>query len=244
MSPTQEVVELNRLNSMTPEALLAWAQSAHGTRAGIVTSFQNTGCVLIDMAGRVAPKLRVITIDPLRLHPETYEFMRTIQQRYGIEVERFTPDPERLRSMIEEHGEFLFFDSKPKQEYCCWVRKVEPSQRALATLDVWIAGLRKDQSESRKETARAAYVEQNGRMILKLNPLVDWTDTDVRAYLAEHQVPCNPLYDKGYTSIGCMVCTTPTLPGEDKRAGRWRWFNSTYADDRKECGIHIAGSGI
>jgi 3'-phosphoadenosine 5'-phosphosulfate sulfotransferase (PAPS reductase)/FAD synthetase len=90
---------------------------------------------------------------------------------------------------------------------------------------------------------KAGHVVQNGRRIIKLAPLADWSEEQVRAYLAEHDVPFNRLYDKGYTSIGCIICTTPTLPGEDKRAGRWRWFNQR-PDDAKECGIHLGGSGI
>ncbi|MBI4556102.1 MAG: phosphoadenosine phosphosulfate reductase family protein, partial [Candidatus Hydrogenedentes bacterium] len=114
--------------------------------------------------------------------------------------------------------------------------------RALATLDVWISGLRRDQSEGRKRVEKAAYIDQGGRKILKVNPLADWSEEQVWAYIKERDVPYNPLYDLGYTSIGCQICTTPTRPGEDKRAGRWRWFNAL--DHSKECGIHTAGSGI
>ncbi|MBI4557719.1 MAG: phosphoadenosine phosphosulfate reductase family protein, partial [Candidatus Hydrogenedentes bacterium] len=144
MSVAVDMNRIEALNAMEPEEILAWAESAHGERAAILTSFQNTGCVMIDMASRVAPALRIVTVDPLRLHQETYDFIAAIEKRYGITVERFTPDPKRLQRMISQHGEYLFFDSKEKQEHCCWVRKVEPNQRALATLDVWISGLRRD----------------------------------------------------------------------------------------------------
>jgi phosphoadenylyl-sulfate reductase (thioredoxin) len=240
-----EVAEklLEHLEHAAPEELFRWAQQEYGTRAGIITSFQDTGCVMIDIMCRTAPGMRVITIDTLRLHEETYALMREIEERYGIRIERFTPDPERLRRMIEQHGEYLFFDSKAKQEFCCHVRKVEPNQRALETLDVWFTGLRRDHSEFRSNTPKVQWVERAGRKILKIAPLVDWTQEQVDAYIREHGVPKNKLYDMGYTSIGCIICTTPTLPHEDKRAGRWRWFNA-LGDKTKECGIHINGSGI
>ena len=238
----QELIE--ELNTLPAEELLRWASERCGERAAIITSFQNTGCVMIDMAQRVAPRLRVITVDTLRLHRETYEVMDALEAQYGITIERFTPDPHRLELMLKNHGEYLFFDSRAKQEYCCSVRKVEPNRRALATVDIWITGLRRDQSKARSETPKATEVHQEGRPLLKLCPLIDWTEQQVKDYIDQYRVPYNHLYDKGYTSIGCIICSTPTLPGEDKRAGRWRWWNHLDSDDHKECGIHVSGSGI
>lgn len=231
------------LNAMTPGELFVWAKETHGNRAGIVTSFQDTGCVMIDMMSRVAPGIRVLTIDTLRLHDETYDLIRRVEGQYGLNVERFAPDPVRLQKMIEQHGEFLFFDSKAKQEHCCNIRKVEPNDRATATLDVWFTGLRRDHSAMRSDTPKVQRIRNNGRDVLKIAPLVDWDKADVDAYVAEHNVPENELYGKGYTSIGCVICTTPTLPREPKRAGRWRWFNGLEGNDQ-ECGIHTSGSGI
>jgi phosphoadenylyl-sulfate reductase (thioredoxin) len=240
---TAETVNIAELEALSPEDLLAWAFKEHGDRAAIVTSFQKAGCVMIDMASHVAPGLRILTIDTMRLHDETYAVMDEVEARYGTTVERFQPDPEKIRRMIDRHGEYLFFDSKAKQQYCCKVRKVEPHANALATIDVWIAGVRRDQSDHRKKTAKASIVGEGGRHVLKLCPMADWTDKQVADYISEYDVPYNRLYDKGYTSIGCNICTTPTQPGEDKRAGRWRWFNYLDKDD-KECGIHTSGSGI
>jgi phosphoadenylyl-sulfate reductase (thioredoxin) len=194
------------------------------------------------MASRVAPNLRVITIDPLRLHDETYALMTEIEQRYGITIERFLPDPDRLKRMVAQHGEYLFFDSKSKQEYCCQIRKVEPNVEALRSVDVWITGLRRDHSQSRGDTPKLSIAQQEWGPLLKMAPLAEWDAHQVQAYNDAHNVPYNKLYDQGYTSIGCVICSTPTLPHEDKRAGRWRWFN--HLDDDKECGIHTAGSGI
>ena len=233
---------LETLNAMTAEEMLEWAYATHGERAALFTSFQDTGCVMIDMAGRVAPKLRVLTVDTLRLHPETYQLIDTIEARYGIHIERFEPQPKALKKMIDQHGEYLFFDSKTKQEFCCQVRKVEPNIRALQTVDVWITGLRRDHSEGRQTVEKASLEQQMSGPVVKLAPLVEWGQQQVKEYIAEHDVPYNVLYDQGYDSIGCVICSTPTKPWEKKRAGRWRWFNH-LDDDDKECGIHTYRDG-
>ena len=244
MPTLQHDIDLDELNMLSPEDLLTWAHEAYSERAAIMTSFQHTGCVMIDMAHKRGIPLRVVTVDTLRLHPETYDLMDRIEQRYGITIERFQPDPSRVQEMVDRHGEYLFFDSPSKQEYCCSIRKVEPNKRALETVDLWITGLRRDQSSYRALAPKAAFVEEDGRRILKLCPLVDWSEEQVRQYIDEHSAPYNALYDQGYTSIGCIICTTPIQPGEDKRAGRWRWFNHLEDQHKKECGIHIGGSGI
>ncbi len=241
---TAETTNLEMLNGLSPEALLGWAVSEHGSRAALFTSFQATGCALIHMAHESGLALRVVTVDTLRLHPETYALMDKIEQRYGITIERFQPDPQALARMIAQHGEYLFFDSKEKQALCCKIRKVEPNTRALETVDVWVSGLRQDQSTFRAGTPKATFIKQEKRTLLKLCPLAYWSETDVQEYNTAHDVPANPLYEEGYPSIGCMVCSTPVRPGEDKRAGRWRWFNQLQDEDKKECGIHIHGSGI
>ena len=242
---TEDAHLLERLEAMGPEDLLRWAATQHGMRAGIITSFQDTGTVIIDMASKVAPELRVLTIDTLRLHPETYALIDEIEAHYGIAIERFQPDPDKLRTMVNHHGEYLFFDSKDKQEFCCAVRKVEPNVRALRTVDVWITGLRQDQSNMRAETPKVEYIQREESTIVKIAPLADWTSQRVKEYIADNKVPYNKLYDQGYTSIGCMICSTPTLPNEPPRAGRWRWFNDSH-EDEKECGIHtnVDGGGI
>lgn len=239
----QDPALLEELNAKPAEDLIRWAWDNFGDRVGIITSFQDTGCVMIDMASRVAPGMRVLTVDTLRLHPETYTLMDEIEAKYNLEIEHYKPDVGRLKRMIAQHGEFLFFDSKAKQEYCCQIRKVEPNIRALQTIDVWITGLRQDHSEGRSDTPKAQYSENEWNTLLKLAPLADWNTAQTQAYVEQHDVPKNALYDQGYTSIGCHTCSTPTLPHEGKRAGRWRWFNSMDPDGDKECGIHNEGGG-
>jgi phosphoadenylyl-sulfate reductase (thioredoxin) len=242
VKPSEISSLLDDLNNLEPGELLRWGYEEHGDRAAVITSFQDTGCVTIDLACRKDVPLRVLTIDSLRLHPETYKLMDRIEDRYGIEIERFKPDLDRLKEMVQKHGEYLFFDSKAKQEHCCHIRKVEPNTEALKTVDVWITGLRRDHSDARSAIPKATIVQPDGHKILKLAPLAGWDADQVWEYIREHDVPYNELYDRHYTSIGCIICSTPTLPWEDRRAGRWRWQKEEGAD--RECGIHDHGSGI
>ena len=227
---------LKRLNAMPADELIKWAFDNFGEKAAIGTSFQLTGTVIIDIANRHLKKIRVFTIDTLRLHPETYEALNNTEERYGLAVERFYPDEDTLKNMLERFGEYLFFMDKAKQEYCCFVRKVEPNRRALKTLDVWITGLRRDQSDYRKDVPKASVIEEDSRKILKISPLADWDMDKIWHYIKENNVPYNKLFDMDYDSIGCIICSTPLVEGEPPRSGRWRWFHKE--DDKKECGIH------
>ncbi|MBI5048404.1 MAG: phosphoadenylyl-sulfate reductase [Deltaproteobacteria bacterium] len=227
---------LNKLNSMPADKLIKWAFENFRERAAIGTSFQLTGTVILDLASRHVKKFRVFTIDTLRLHPETYHAIKASEKKYGLTIERFMPNNDTLRNMLDRFGEYLFFTDKAKQEYCCFVRKVEPNKRALKTLDVWITGLRKDQSDYRKAVPKASIIEDDGKKILKLAPLADWNMDKIWEYIRGNNLPYNKLFDMGYDSIGCIICSTPLVKGELPRSGRWRWFSKE--DDKKECGIH------
>jgi phosphoadenylyl-sulfate reductase (thioredoxin) len=225
-----------------PQALVAEVLTRFGAAAAIGTSGQLSGVTLIDLAWRTQLPFRVFVVDTLRLHASTYALWDELEVRYGISLERYGPDPAAVQRMVQRHGEYLFFDSKAKQEYCCDVRKVEPNKRALASVTAWLTGLRRDQSESRKTTPRCEVSEQDGRLILKVAPLVDFDEEKTWAYIRERSVPYDRIFDERadgsrYPSVGCVICTTPILPWEEPRAGRWRWFNS-LGGDNKECGIH------
>jgi phosphoadenosine phosphosulfate reductase len=228
-----------------PQALIGEIFRRFGERAAIGTSGQLTGVVMIDLAIKAGCKPRVFTIDTLRLFPETYQLFDAIEQKYGLKVEKVGPDPKKLEAMVKEHGEYLFFDSKQKQELCCHLRKVEPNERILGTLDVWLTGLRADQSKARAATSRFEIIPHGGerRPILKVAPLVDWTEEKLRKYCEANRVPVHKLlfWERDgwrYESLGCVLCTTPIGPYEPRRAGRWRWFNAQDGDD-KECGLHV-----
>lgn len=234
-----EEVNWDRLNAAE---ILRWASEVFPRRAVLATSFQNTGMAMIHMAVEQGMDLRLATFDTLRLHPETYEFMEQVKARYGCELELWQPKPEHVQRMVDRFGEYLFFDSKEKQEHCCDIRKTKPRNEMLKTADCWISGQRWDQSQHRKDTAiKASLIGEYGtrRKILKLNPLVDWSEEQLEEFVRVHDVPTHPLYEQDYPSFGCIICATPIRPGEDKRAGRWRWFNQLdEGDDSKECGLH------
>lgn len=227
--------------------LLKAVFNEYGSRAAIGTSGQLTGVVMIDMAAASGIIPRVFTIDTHRLFNETYALLEELEKKYKIHIERFTPNADTLKKMVAQHGKHLFFDSKEKQEYCCYVRKVVPNNEALKTVDVWFTGLRADQSENREDTQKFEIIThpQDKHPILKIAPLVDWTEDQLRKYAKKNKVPIHPLLDWNqdgwrYESLGCRICTTPIGPHEPRRAGRWRWFKSD--DDKKECGIHLPGS--
>jgi len=241
---------IEEFDSITaPGPLLAALHKRFGKRMAISTSGQPTDTAIIALATKAGgKKLRVYTTDTYRLFPETYAYFKTLEKFFKIKIERFMPPEKELTRMVDQHGEFLFFDTREKQEHCCHVRKVLPNQMALETLDVWVTGLRRDQSASRAELPRLELIQhasQTGgtRSILKVNPLVFWTEIQVAEYLKEHKIPNHPLFEKKlrggwyYESLGCILCTTPIGPTEPRRAGRWRWFNAL--DDKKECGLHL-----
>jgi phosphoadenosine phosphosulfate reductase len=245
MAPIDQnlIPELDRIQDA--QALIREIFKRFGDRAAIGTSGQLTGVVMIDMAIRAGVKPRVFTIDTLRLFPETYELFDAIEKKYALKVERIRPDPVKIEKMVKEDGEYLFFDSKEKQEYCCRLRKVEPNDRVLETLDVWLTGLRSDQSKGRASTPRFETIlhGKNRRPILKVAPLVSWTEKELWDYVKKHEVPVHKLLTWNqngwyYESLGCVICTTPIGPNEPRRAGRWRWFNAQNPDD-KECGLHV-----
>ena len=219
--------------------VLEWGFETFGDRLAICTGFQASGMVILDLAHRISPDVRVFTIDTGRLPGPTYELIEDVRRRYGIEIETVAPDAGEVANMVSAHGPNLFYDSVAKRRMCCEVRKVRPLQRKLAGLSAWVVGLRRGQSESRQDVPKVqADPEHKG--LFKLCPLADWTDDQVWDHVRRHDVPVHKLYSEGYTSIGCAPCTRAPLAGEDARAGRWWWEN----DAGKECGIHYSPDGV
>ena len=230
----------------TPQEILFSLFKRFKERAAIVTSGQLSGMVLIHLAAENQLPFRVCTLDTLRLFPETYAFFERVESRYGIQIEQIQPDSQDVQQMVSEHGEYLFFDSKAKQEYCCNIRKVRPMQRLLETLDVWITGLRRDQSDARQQLRKAEIISSTTHPVLKVNPLLQWTADEVWQFVRDNNIPVNPLLEADadghyYESLGCIICTTPIKRGEPKRAGRWRWQNAApTTENDKECGLHYS----
>lgn len=218
-----------------PEAVLRWAYESF-PRVVIVASFQAESSVIIDMAARVRPDVRVLTLDTGRLPQETYDMIDRVRDRYAIEVEVTSPDAGELAAMVGSHGVNLFYRSPQERRLCCDVRKSRPLARALRGYDAWVTGVRRQQAATRAETAVAA-PDREHEGLTKIAPLASWSKDQVWAYIREHDLPYHPLYERGYTSIGCEPCTRATTSGEDERAGRWWWERNEV----KECGLHRDG---
>lgn len=218
------------------EALLAWAVDRFGDRLVLVSALQAEGMVLLDLLHRIAPRIRVLTLDTGRLPEETHQLVDRIRFRYGIAVEIVHPDAHDLAALVRQDGPNAFLASVAARKSCCRVRKVEPLRRALRGAGAWMTGLRRAQSDERahvrKVTADLANAS-GGAGLLKLSPLADWSHDRVWEHIRSHDVPYHPLYGQGYTSIGCAPCTRATTPGEHPRAGRWWWEQGV-----KECGLH------
>jgi phosphoadenosine phosphosulfate reductase len=220
--------------SMSAQDVVRLACERFGRKVALSSSFGAEDMVLIDMLMRVDPSARIVTLDTGRLPQETYNVMDATRERYGAKVEVFFPQAEAVQSMVAEHGLNLFYHSVDFRKMCCGVRKMEPLKRALAGLDAWVTGLRREQSVTRTAVHKIEWDE--GNRLIKVNPLADWTHDDVWAYIREHNVPYNALHDRGYPSIGCGPCTRAVQAGEHERAGRWWWEHP----ETKECGLHVS----
>jgi thioredoxin-dependent adenylylsulfate APS reductase len=225
-----------RFEHARAEELLAWALERFHPRMAISAAGGVDGMVAIDMAWRIDPRVRVFTLDTGRLPAETYALFEEVRERYGIDVEFEYPDREAVA-----HGPNLMYRDVDLRIACCELRKVEPLKRKLATLDAWVAGLRREQWKTRRNIAKVELDRDHGG-IVKLNPLADWKLGDVWDYVHRHEVPYHELFDHGYTSIGCAPCTRPVLPGEPERAGRWWWEEETDKECGIHCSVHLLGS--
>jgi phosphoadenosine phosphosulfate reductase len=229
------VAELNqRFQGATPEAILRWAIDTFGAKLTFASSFGAEDMVVIDMLSKLEPPITIFTLDTGRLHEETYDIMEQTRQRYKVAIESYFPGRDAVEALERERGFYSFRQSVEERKYCCLVRKVEPLGRALAHVDAWITGLRREQAATRTGMS-AVEIDAGHGSIAKINPLVDWTEQQVWAYIREHHVPYNALHDRGFPSIGCSPCTRAIQPGEDVRAGRWWWENP----ETKECGLHL-----
>ena len=197
--------------------------------------------VLVEMASKIAARtgaeFRVFTLDTGRLHEETLRFLEKVRDTYDVPIDAFFPRPEAVQALVREKGLFSFY--RDGHQECCGIRKVEPLKRALADARAYVTGQRKDQSPGTRAMIPVvqldpAFSADPEQPLVKFNPLGNWSSAQVWQYIAEHQVPYNPLHDQGFKSIGCAPCTRATNPGEHERAGRWWWEEAT----KKECGLH------
>ena len=218
-----------------PQAVIRWALEHFDQKVAICTSLQAEGLVIVDMAWRINPNVRVFTVDTGRLSQESYELMDRVREKYGINLEVHVPEAGQVEAMVRRHGVNLFYREVPLRLLCCQVRKVLPLRRVLFRLDAWVTGLRREQWATRSNIRKIELDHDHGG-ITKINPLADWAEEEVWDYIRMYDVPSHPLYERGYTSIGCAPCTRPIQPGEDARSGRWWWEQGAP----KECGMHCA----
>lgn len=205
--------------------------------AVFASSFGAEDMVLLDLIARHRLPAEVFTLDTGRLPEATHTLMAEARQRYGLPVRVFTPDAAELEAFVNQHGNNAFYNSVELRKQCCAIRKLSGLHRALAGKALWITGLRREQSVTRADTPLLAHDDSHG--LMKLNPLVDWSENDVWHYLRAYNVPVSALHAQGYPSIGCAPCTRPVQPGEDPRAGRWWWEQP----ESRECGLHIDEHG-
>ncbi|WP_337286535.1 phosphoadenylyl-sulfate reductase [Candidatus Methylomirabilis sp.] len=233
----ESIVELNeRFRTAGPEVVLRWAIDTFAPKLALASSFGAEDMVLIDMLSKLEPATTIFTLDTGRLHEETYDVMERAREQYKVTIESYFPGRDAVEALERERGFYSFRQSIEERKFCCRVRKVEPLGRALKSVDAWITGLRREQAATRTGID-AVEIDASHGSIVKINPLVEWTEPQVWAYIREHHVPYNALHDQGFPSIGCAPCTRAITPGEDVRAGRWWWENP----ETKECGLHLDG---
>lgn len=201
-------------------------------KIGFATSFGVEDQVITQKLSSLKKKIKIFTLDTGRLFPETYELIDKTINRYKLDIDIYFPDATEVETMVNSKGINLFYESIENRKLCCGVRKIKPLKRALSSLDIWISGLRREQSPTRTDMKLVEWDANNG--LIKLNPLIDWTEKDCWDYVKGNNIPYNTLHDKGFLSIGCQPCTRAIEEGEDVRAGRWWWEDP----DSKECGLH------
>ena len=219
--------------STTAADILRTGIEAAGGPVALACSFSMEDLAIIDIAFAAGISLGVFAIDTGRLHEETLEVAEALTERYRLKIDWYFPRHEAVEKLARDKGLFSFRESLDNRFECCRIRKVEPLSRALAGLAGWVTGIRREQGTTRNELQPIERDELNGG-ILKINPLLDWSEEQLLAYVEERRLPRNRLYSQGFHSIGCAPCTRAVVEGEDGRAGRWWWEQA----DNKECGLH------
>ena len=220
------------LNGKSIAEKMAYLVKNYAGKVVFTTSFGYEDQVITDMIFRDDLPVEVITIDTGRMFEETYKVFLKTREKYGKTIKVYFPPTEEVEKLMTEKGPYSFYESVENRKECCYIRKVIPLKRALKGHEIWITGLRAQQSEVRSHLHDFEWDESNH--ILKYNPLLEWSLDEVKKYVKENNVPYNALHNRGFVSIGCEPCTRAIKPGEDFRAGRWWWERNTG----KECGLH------
>jgi len=220
-----------RLSKLSAQEGLTLMADLFPGKVTFSTSLGQEDQVITQLIADANLPITIFSLDTGRLFPETLDLLSRAEAKYNQNIKIYYPTTSSVENLVGEIGINGFYDSVENRKSCCFVRKVEPLKRALAGNEIWITGLRAEQSANRSDMKRIEWDE--GNQILKFNPLLDWSFDEMIAYIHEKKIPYNPLHDKGFVSIGCAPCTRAIAEGEDARAGRWWW-----EDSKKECGLH------
>lgn len=222
---------IEKTKNFSIEETLAFLATEYKDKVVFSTSFGQEDQVITDLIAKSGTAITIFTLDTGRLFQETYDVFHRTQKKYKSPIKVYFPEAKAVEELLEKKGPNSFFESVENRKECCFIRKVVPLKKALAGNDVWITGLRAEQSENRSDLHLFEY--DANFAILKFNPLLKWTLEEVQKYIDANNVPQNSLHKKGFVSIGCAPCTRAIAEGEDIRAGRWYWEQS-----HKECGLH------
>jgi phosphoadenosine phosphosulfate reductase len=222
----------DKILNATPVETLQAIAAAYAGKVVFSTSFGWEDQVITDMIFRNNIPIRVFTLETGRLFTETYYVWNRTLEMYEKPILAYYPNQQLLEDMVSKKGPNSFYESVENRKQCCGIRKLEPLKRALSGNDVWITGIRAEQSLNRHNMSAIEWDEQN--QLIKYHPIFSWSLEEVKTYIKENNIPYNPLHDRGFPSIGCAPCTRAVQPGEDFRAGRWWWEDST----KRECGLH------
>jgi len=233
MTTNERIEQLNAaLENAGANEALALVIKEFGDKVVFASSLGAEDQVITEMIAGIDKGVKIFTLDTGRLFPETYETLERTTSRYGMAIEVFFPNAGHIEGMVRSRGINLFYETVENRKMCCHIRKIEPLTRAFVGKEAWICGLRREQSVTRQDMKMVEWDEQNN--LVKINPLIDWTETQVWDYINEKNIPYNKLHDQGFPSIGCQPCTRAIKSGEDVRAGRWWW----ESPQNKECGLH------
>jgi phosphoadenosine phosphosulfate reductase len=233
MNPTYDIELLNtQWTGLKAEEILEKAIALFGNKITFATSLGAEDQVITYMISKIDKSANIITLDTGRVFPETYDLLHRTVNRYGINIKSYYPDTTQVEEMVNTKGINLFYESIENRKLCCHVRKIVPLRRALKGMDAWITGLRREQSVTRTDLKIVEWDAANG--LIKINPLLEWSEEQVWDFIKTNNIPYNKLHDQGFPSIGCQPCTRAIEKGEDLRAGRWWW----EMPDSKECGLH------
>jgi phosphoadenosine phosphosulfate reductase len=233
MTIQENALYINKLlTNKSPEDVLNWFLKEFKGKVAFSTSLGAEDQVIAQMIAAIDKSANIFTLDTGRLFPETYDLIDLTSKKYDLTIRIMFPDATETEEMVNSKGINLFYESIENRKLCCHIRKIAPLKRAFTGLDAWICGLRREQSVTRKDLQLVEWDEANG--LIKVNPLINWTENQVWEYIKVNHIPYNKLHDQGFPSIGCQPCTRAILPGEDVRAGRWWWENP----ESRECGLH------